>query len=86
VEDLARLRGERMVTQALLVEGKNRARVFEPSGVAPAGFAPAPATLEDAYLVLMRLGALPNGGNGSAPPKHPAGVPAALNASVEAAG
>ena len=59
VDDLPRLRAERMVTQALLVEGRNRARIYEPSGVAPAGFAPAPVTLEDAYLVLMRLGALP---------------------------
>ena len=84
VEDLARLRGERMVTQALLVEGKNRARVFEPSGVAPAGFAPAPATLEDAYLVLMRLGALPDGGNGSLP-RTPPGVSSALGASIESA-
>jgi ABC-2 type transport system ATP-binding protein len=86
VEDLTRLRRERMVTQALLVEGKNRARVFEPSGVAPAGFVPAPATLEDAYLVLMRLGALPDGGNGSSPPKRPPGLPNALNSSVEAGG
>src|SRR5688572_18534511 len=84
VEDLARLRAERMVTQALLVEGKNRARVFEPSGVAPAGFATAPATLEDAYLVLMRLGALPDGGNGSLP-RTPPGVSSAVGASIESA-
>ncbi|HLQ67671.1 MAG TPA: ABC transporter ATP-binding protein [Candidatus Limnocylindrales bacterium] len=85
VEDLARMRGERMVTQALLVEGKNRARVFERSGVAPPGFAPAPATLEDAYLVLMRLGALPDGGNGSGPPvTRPSGIAAALTTAAEA--
>jgi len=59
VTDLARLREERMVTQAMLMEGRNRARIYEPSGSAPAGFAPVPVTLEDAYLVLMRLGALP---------------------------
>ncbi len=58
-EDLPRLRSERTVTQALLVEGRNRARVYEPSGTAPPGFVPVPVTLEDAYLVLMRLGALP---------------------------
>jgi ABC-2 type transport system ATP-binding protein len=58
-EDLPRLRSERTVTQAHLVEGRNRARMYEPSGSPPEGFAPAPATLEDAYLVLMRLGALP---------------------------
>jgi len=59
VEDLPRLREERMVTQALLVEGKNRARIYDPSGTPPIGFVPAPVTLEDAYLVLMRLGELP---------------------------
>jgi ABC-2 type transport system ATP-binding protein len=57
--DLPRLRQERTVTQALLVEGRNRARIYEPSGNPPTGFAGAPVTLEDSYLVLMRLGALP---------------------------
>jgi len=56
VADLPRLRAERTVTQALLVEGRNRARIYEPSGAPPAGFAPVPVTLEDAYLVLMRQG------------------------------
>ncbi|HET7903182.1 MAG TPA: ATP-binding cassette domain-containing protein [Candidatus Eisenbacteria bacterium] len=59
VDDLPRLRAERTVTKALLVEGRHRARIHEPSGSPPAGFAPSPVTLEDAYLVLMRLGALP---------------------------
>jgi ABC-type multidrug transport system ATPase subunit len=59
VADLPRLRAERTVTQALLVEGRNRARLYEPAGAPPPGFTPAPVTLEDAYLVLMRLGALP---------------------------
>ncbi|HTM01421.1 MAG TPA: ATP-binding cassette domain-containing protein, partial [Candidatus Omnitrophota bacterium] len=84
VEDLPRLRAERMVTQALLVEGKNRARIFELSGTPPAGFLPAPATLEDAYLVLMRQGELP-GGNGSGP-ALPSGRVAGTNASIEAVG
>ena len=57
--DVARLRAERTVTQSLLVEGRNRARVYEPAGEAPAGFLPATVSLEDAYLVLMRLGSLP---------------------------
>jgi ABC-2 type transport system ATP-binding protein len=57
--ELTRLRQERTVTQALLVEGRNRARIYEPSDQPPAGFAGVPVTLEDAYLVLMRLGALP---------------------------
>ena len=65
VEDLTRLRAERMVTQALLVEGLNRARIYDPSGMPPDGFAPAPVTLEDAYLVLMRLGSLPPRGRRS---------------------
>lgn len=58
VADLERLRNERTVTQALLVEGLNRARVYEPKGSPPAGFTPVAVTLEDAYLVLMRLGGL----------------------------
>jgi ABC-type multidrug transport system ATPase subunit len=58
VADLPRLRSERTVTQALLVEGRNRARIYEPKGGPPSGFVPAPVTLEDAYLVLMRLGEL----------------------------
>ncbi|WP_435008213.1 ABC transporter ATP-binding protein [Tundrisphaera lichenicola] len=49
-----RLRRERCVTQAYLVEGRNRVRVFEPGGDPPDGFVPVHATLEDAYLVLMR--------------------------------
>ena len=59
VGDLPALRAERMVTQVVLVEGRNRARLYEPDGAPPAGFERTPATLEDAYLVLMRLGALP---------------------------
>lgn len=59
LEDLPKLRSERMVTQALLVEGRNRARIYDPSGAPPEGFIQAPVTLEDAYLVSMRLGALP---------------------------
>jgi ABC-type multidrug transport system ATPase subunit len=57
--ELPRLRAERTVTQAMLVEGRNRARIYEPSGAPPPGFAPATVTLEDAYLVLMRSGVLP---------------------------
>jgi ABC-2 type transport system ATP-binding protein len=48
------LRRERCVTQAFLVEGRNRVRVYEPDGPPPAGFLPVTPTLEDAYLVLMR--------------------------------
>ncbi|MFN0006514.1 MAG: ABC transporter ATP-binding protein [Planctomycetota bacterium] len=56
-EELAELRGSRCVTQAMLVEGRHRVRIFDPSGSPPPGFEPAQATLEDAYLVLMRTGA-----------------------------
>ena len=42
------------VIQSVLVEGKNRVRVFQPDGQPPAGFEPVPATLEDAYLLLMQ--------------------------------
>jgi len=59
VEDLPKLREVRMVTQALLMEGKNRARIYDPSGAPPEGFVAVPVTLEDAYLVSMRLGSLP---------------------------
>ena len=48
------LKQERCVTQAYLVEGRNRVRVYEPEGTPPAGFVPVTPTLEDAYLVLMR--------------------------------
>lgn len=48
----------RCVTQSYLVEGQNRVRVYEPDGAPPEGFAPVPATLEDAYLVLIKTGRL----------------------------
>jgi len=52
--ELESLRRTRCVTQAILVEGRNRVRVLEKSGVAPPGFAAVQPTLEDAYLVMMR--------------------------------
>jgi hypothetical protein len=61
VDDLAALRQSCCVTQAMLVEGKNRVRVYETNGRPPNGFAPALPTLEDAYLVTMR-GDLPTNG------------------------
>jgi ABC-type multidrug transport system ATPase subunit len=48
------LRRERCVTQAYLVEGKNRVRVYDPEGSPPEGFIPVSPTLEDAYLVFMQ--------------------------------
>jgi ABC-type multidrug transport system ATPase subunit len=52
--DLPQLRRERAVTQALLVEGRNRVRIHAPDRDAPPGFEPVQPSLEDAYLVLMR--------------------------------
>jgi len=52
--ELDALARERRITQAILVEGRNRVRIYEPSGRPPLGFEPAPATLEDAYLLLMQ--------------------------------
>jgi ABC-type multidrug transport system ATPase subunit len=57
VDELPRLRAERTVTQAFLVEGLTRARIHQPSGTPPHGFVSVPVTLEDAYLVLMRRNA-----------------------------
>ena len=54
-EEMEEIHRRRMrVIQSVLVEGKNRVRVFQPDGQPPAGFEPVPATLEDAYLLLMQ--------------------------------
>ena len=58
--DLDDLRRTRRVTEAILSEGKNRVRVYEPDGSPPEGFESVPPNLEDAYLVLMKE----HGGNG----------------------
>jgi len=74
VADLDALQRTRRVTQAVLVEGRNRVRIHEPSREAPAGFEPAAATLEDAYFVLMH--GKPNvGHNGNLAVPPDAGVP-----------
>ncbi len=52
--ELERLQSEYCVTQAILVEGHNRVRIYLPAGSPPAGFEPAIASLEDAYLLMMR--------------------------------
>jgi ABC-type multidrug transport system ATPase subunit len=54
--ELEELRHSRCVTQALIVEGQIRVRVYETSGNPPAGFYLVAPTLEDAYLVKMRNG------------------------------
>ncbi|HEY2737771.1 MAG TPA: ABC transporter ATP-binding protein [Thermoanaerobaculia bacterium] len=54
-EQLDEVRRRLRVTQAVLVEGQNRVRIFEPlAQTPPLGFEPVPATLEDAYLLLMQ--------------------------------
>jgi ABC-2 type transport system ATP-binding protein len=47
---------EHTVTQSMFHEGKQRVRLYSPGAQPPAGFDRSPATLEDAYLVLMRSG------------------------------
>jgi len=54
--ELAALRRERQVIQAVLVEGENRVRVHLPEGEPLPGFRPVAATLEDAYLLRMGQG------------------------------
>jgi ABC-type multidrug transport system ATPase subunit len=55
--DLPAFAAAHRVLSAVLVEGRtNRVRVFvPPGGTPPAGFTKSPGTLEDAYLVLMRV-------------------------------
>ncbi len=69
---LAALRGAHTVIQAVLVEGSHRARVFVPEGAPPADFEPTRATLEDAYLLLMRAEGANGNGNGA---PHAPGMP-----------
>jgi ABC-type multidrug transport system ATPase subunit len=60
--ELDRLGRDHQITQAILVEGQNRVRIFSPGapgGAPPSGFEPVPATLEDAYLLLMQDSTLP---------------------------
>jgi ABC-type multidrug transport system ATPase subunit len=57
--ELAELRRRHCVTQAMLVEGKNRVRVYEDGAEAPLGFVPVAPTLEDAYLLMMRQATVP---------------------------
>jgi ABC-type multidrug transport system ATPase subunit len=54
--ELEDIRKTRRVTQAILVEGRNRVRIHETNDSPPPGFERVPPTLEDAYLVLMKPG------------------------------
>ncbi len=55
------VRRNHRVTQAVLVEGRNRVRIHAPGGVVPPGFEPVTGTLEDAYLMLMQGEAIETG-------------------------
>jgi ABC-type multidrug transport system ATPase subunit len=48
----------RCVTQAYLVEGRNKVRVYQLDADPPAGFVEVAPTLEDAYLVAIKTGRL----------------------------
>jgi ABC-type multidrug transport system ATPase subunit len=50
---------KRFVTQAYMVEGRNRVRVYVPEGTPPDGFNPVEPTLEDTYILLIKA-ALPS--------------------------
>jgi ABC-type multidrug transport system ATPase subunit len=52
-EDLAALRRRHRVTQAILVAGRNRVRVWAQDGAPPPGFVPVEPSLEDAYMTLV---------------------------------
>ena len=55
--ELPRLRRERCVLRSVLVEGRNRVRLYEPgAGKPPEPFVAVAPSLEDAYLTLMREG------------------------------
>jgi ABC-type multidrug transport system ATPase subunit len=69
--ELSALRQSRVVTQAILVEGRHRVRVHETAGTPPAGFERVTPTLEDAYMLLMRS-------NGSVVPAAPPAPAATL--------
>jgi ABC-type multidrug transport system ATPase subunit len=52
--ELASLRRNLRVTQAILVEGSLRVRIHAPSGGVPPGFVPVAPTLDDVYMVLVQ--------------------------------
>ena len=68
-EDYHRLLADpgRCLTQAYLLEGRNRVRVYQPHGLPPDGFIGVAPTLEDAYLVAIKTGGLGGLGHGTFP-------------------
>jgi hypothetical protein len=71
--DLDALQRTRRVTQAILVEGRNRVRIHEPTREAPAGFEPATPTLR--MRISSSCTAKPAGNNGEAAVPAGARVP-----------
>jgi ABC-type multidrug transport system ATPase subunit len=59
------------VTQAVLIEGRNRVRVHVRDGSPPDGFDPVAPSLEDAYLLLTRSRAPANGATPPEAAEHP---------------
>ena len=57
------------ITQAVLIEGRNRVRVHVPDGPPPDGFEPVTPSLEDAYLLFTRNGAAGHGDMASEAPE-----------------
>ena len=49
----------RCVTQAYLVGGSNRVRIYQSEDDPPEGFMPVESTLEDVYLVVIKTGGIP---------------------------
>lgn len=77
--DLAELQKKYWITQAVLVEGEHRVRIYtQDGGPAPAGFSAVAPTLEDAYMVLV--------GNGRGGSRGPAALAAPRGSGGEAAG
>ncbi len=61
--ELQQLHANYSITQAVLVEGNNRVRIYSPQGDPPPGFERSTPSLEDAYLLLMQS----NGRHSAAP-------------------
>jgi ABC-type multidrug transport system ATPase subunit len=61
-EELDRLKRDYLVTQAILVAGENRVRIFVDDEDVPAGFVSANPTLEDAYMALVNEAVVPAAG------------------------
>ena len=59
-QELAELRERHEVIQSILVEGRNRVRLYVRRDPAPPSFQRVEPTLEDAYLLTIRNGALPH--------------------------